>query len=689
MNRDSMLEERFELVRDRIREIAEECVVQEPFAGYFRNMSSFVCTVLAVHEKVKKGWLSCASLEELQEANEALYQDVLPGFYDTSYANPAYAVRMLGEEYGRPLCFLAAEVRGLIPFAYEDRLFDLTVVMELFVQIYNLLEEPDMTAAEIQDTLYWYVSDYSEEMVSRRIQEAVDPSLDFAVRIICDSDLSDVRYLYRFGEYVSENEIAMARFLNDFSQEEIDKMARTYTEGYRIGFINGRKDITKKKTVNIRYQLGFERMVRAAAERFADMGLEPVIYRSAVHAVNKKQHHRIGYYGAVPNKQYDYDHKDDGALFLDQEFVQRKLRVMQVAYEQVKELAHAHGGPAVIETFGEPPFTPVSKKEAYALSARQQALQVQYDNEAGQIVNRYIKGEERSFTIIAYPVCQIGPRFKEIFRDTVRLNNLDYHLYQRIQQCLIDALDEGEEVHILGRNGNRTDITVRLHRLENPAVQTNFENCVADVNIPVGEVFTSPVLKGTDGVLHVSGVYLDGLYYKDLELTFRDGKVSDYTCGNFDEPEKNRNYVKENVLFHHDTLPLGEFAIGTNTTAYKMAGKYGIENLLPILIAEKMGPHFAVGDTCYSWSEDTAVYNPDGKEIIARDNEVSVLRRIDPGKAYFGCHTDITIPYEELGEIAVVRKDGSRLPLIQMGRFVLAGTEELNQVLDEERGTLL
>ena len=39
------------------------------------------------------------------------------------------------------------------------------------------------------------------------------------------------------------------------------------------------------------------------------------------------------------------------------------------------------------------------------------------------------------------------------------------------------------------------------------------------------------------------------------------------------------------------------------------------------MIAEKMGPHFAVGDTCYSWAEDTPVYNPDGKEIIARDNE--------------------------------------------------------------------
>ena len=127
---------------------------------------------------------------------------------------------------------------------------------------------------------------------------------------------------------------------------------------------------------------------------------------------------------------------------------------------------------------------------------------------------------------------------------------------------------------------------------------------------------------------------------------------------------------------------MGEFAIGTNTTAYVAAQKYNIADKLPILIAEKMGPHFAVGDTCYSWSEDTAMYNPDGKEIIARDNSISILRKEDPSKAYFQCHTDITIPYDELGSIVVVAKDGTETEIIRDGRFVLPGTERLNEVLD-------
>ena len=157
--------------------------------------------------------------------------------------------------------------------------------------------------------------------------------------------------------------------------------------------------------------------------------------------------------------------------------------------------------------------------------------------------------------------------------------------------------------------------------------------------------------------------------------------IADYICGNFERELENKEYIRDNILHKHPTLPLGEFAIGTNTTAYAAAKRYGIADKLPILIAEKMGPHFAVGDTCYSWSEDVKVYNPNGKEIIARDNSVSALRKEDLSKAYFHCHTDITIPYEELKSISVVTKAGEEITLLKDGKFVLPGTETLNEPL--------
>lgn len=676
---DELMLERFMLMKERILEIQEEELVKAPYRDFFRRTAAFITQMLQVYDKLEAGWLDTASLEELEANNQAMYQDILPQNYEKSYGNPSYAQAMLGEEMGQLLSFLYTEIRGMIVFVYENRLFDMTVAMELFIQIYNLFEEETVSAKDVQDAIYWYVSDYSDEMVGHRVREGVDPELNFATNIICGNNLADVRYLYKFGEYVTENEIRMAKFLSDMPQEKLESMARTYTEGYRRGFLAANIDLSKKKTVNIRFQLGFEPMVKAAISQFAKMGLAPVMYRSAVHTVNKRQHMRIGYYGAVPNPQFDYDHKDDQALYLDHEFVQRKLRVLQVAYEQVKTLAGEHAGPAVIETFGETPFAPVKNPKACALSPHQQKLQVSYDNESGQIVNRYIKGDERSFTIIAYPVAEIGPKFEEIFQETVKINTLDNEQYQKIQQSVIDALDQGVRVHIEGMNGNDTNLTVFLQELKNPEKETNFENCVADVNIPVGEVFTSPKLTGTNGILAVSKVFLRGLEYRNLHIRFQDGMIADYICSNFESQEDSKNFIKENLLYHHDTLPLGEFAIGTNTTAYVMAKKYNIGHLLPILIAEKTGPHFAVGDTCYSWSEDTATFNPDGKEITAKDNEVSILRKEDLSKAYFGCHTDITIPYDELGAIWVETRDGERISIIENGKFVLKGTEALNE----------
>ena len=424
-------------------------------------------------------------------------------------------------------------------------------------------------------------------------------------------------------------------------------------------------------------------MVRAAIGQFENMGLKPTMFRYAQHAISRRQVARIGYVATPANPQFIYDHRTDDALFLDDDFVSRKLRVTQMAYEKVKEAAAVYAGPACIDTFGEATFVPVSKPESLTYTPHQQKLLTRMQNELSQITNRYIRGDQRSFTIIAYPVPEIGKDFEKIFAETVRVNTLDYKMYETIQQTIIDTLDKGDRVHVVGQNGNHTDLYVNLWKLKNPEKETIFENCVADVNIPVGEVFTSPVLKGTNGVLHVTGVYLESLYYKDLSLTFTDGKITAYDCANFADPAENQKYIFENLLFNHKTLPIGEFAIGTNTTAYVMARQYGIEAKMPILIAEKTGPHFAVGDTCYSWAEDVPVYNPDGKEIVARDNEVSLNRKEDPSKAYMNCHTDITIPYDELALLTVEDKDGNTTDIIRNGRFVLPGTEDLNRPLDE------
>lgn len=676
-----MIEERYELAVGRIREIRTEQTVDGVFCDYFQKLADFVIMIDELRNVLSDGSYDALPMEELKRWNRRLYYDILPEQYEESYANPAFAVQSMGEEHGVLLSFLYAELRGMIVYAFEGRTEYLDILMELFLEVYNQYEEGAPEAKNIRDILYWYASDYCDVFVADRIREQILPEESFAADIIRESDISDFRYLYRFGEYVSENEIKSAQYLSGLPEETIQRMADVYTEGYRTGFVNTGKDLSKKSVVNIRYVLGFERVVRKAAENFAKMGLSPVIYRASVSALTKRRHIKIGYCGGNPNPQYDYDHRNDQALFLDKRFVERKLEVIHTVYEKYKAEAAQFAGPACMEVFGEKPFIPKTKAEAVRLTEKQEELALKFDSRQSQITNEYIRGDERSYTIIAWPVPEIGENYEKIFEEIIKINTLDAKVYEKVQQTLIDALDQGDHVRILGAGENRTDLTVKLYGLSDPEKETVFENCVADVNIPVGEVFTSPVLEGTNGVLHVSKVYLNELQFKDLEIQFANGMIADYICGNFERELENKEYIRDNILHKHPTLALGEFAIGTNTTAYAAAKKYRIEDKLPILIAEKMGPHFAVGDTCYSWSEDVKVYNPNGKEIIARDNSVSALRKEDISKAYFHCHTDITIPYEELKSISVVTKTGEEILLLKDGQFVLAGTEVLNEPL--------
>lgn len=650
------LKERYELVAERVAELAQDASAAGKYAGYFEKTAQYLVLLNTIIDGARG-----------KEVIEKLYADIVGDAYATSYANPTYAVEQFGEEAGHILTALCARIRGCRLSTFEGNLQNVCILSELFVELYSYFCEEEVELNLVKEALYSFMHDYTEVFNEDAILRLVNPDYDYYMDIVMDSDLSNTDYLYNYGLYVSENETGIAQFLNTFSDEEIQAMADTYTEGYRMGFVAMQKNLSKKTTAEVRYPIGFERMARAAVKNFEKLNLRCVMKP----------------YSTSANKQYDYDHRENHALWMDKAYVERSLEVYRTVFEKYKDICPGYAGPAVIEVFGEEPFSPVTKEANIRLDEKQQQLSIYERSQFGQMLNKAIHGEDRSFTIIAYPIPEIGEKFEEIFAETVKLNTLDYVLYRDMQQKMIDVLDQAEQVHILGANGNKTDLYVSIYPLQNPEKETAFENCVADVNIPVGEVFTSPVLKGTTGKLHVSQVYLGNYNYLNLEIDFVDGMITNYTCTNFENEEENKKYIQDNILHHHETLALGEFAIGTNTTAYKMARQYDIAAKLPILIAEKTGPHFAVGDTCFTYDEDNITYNPDGKAIVARDNEVSIQRKTDMSKAYFNCHTDITIPYDELGHIKVIRKDGSTEDIIMDGRFVVPGTEELNKPLDE------
>ena len=542
------VDERYELVTSRIMGLKEEInenIKEQSLIDYFIYTNQLMVKIVKLYDNIENGMLNTISLDKLKKNNDDLFGDLVEDNYDTNFANPEYVYNRLledmDEENSSKLCklltYMVAELRACIPYAYEQRKFEITIIFELFNEIYNIFSDKDVDSyKEVKSAIYYSVSDYSDIIQEIRLCEQFDTDFSFATDIIMKEDLNDLRYLYKYGEYISDCEIEMAKHLNSLSQEEIDSMARTYTEGYKQGFKAAGIDLSKKSFVNIRYRVGFERMVRAAIVQFKEMGLEPVIYRVG-YIASQRGVNKIGYYSTSPNNQYDYDHRFDKAVFTDKAMLDKFLVNSRVIYEKYVDILDKYAGPACIEVFGEKTFLPKSKDVANSYNEKQEKLFLEYQTQSAILSNEYLKRNEISFTIIAYPVPDIGEQFNEIFNETVNVNTLDMELYRRIQQTIIDCLDKGDYVTIKGMKGNKTDLKVNLFELSNPDKETIFENCLADVNIPVGEVFTSPVLKGTEGTLHVSEVFLNELKYIDLELQFKDGIVVDYRCGNFDNEE--------------------------------------------------------------------------------------------------------------------------------------------------------
>lgn len=262
----------------------------------------------------------------------------------------------------------------------------------------------------------------------------LNPEMSFIKDIIMNENLEDLRYLYFSGEYVTDNEVKTAKYLNSLPQEKIDSIAHTFTQGIIKGYKVYNMDMSGKKTVNIRYPLGFERIIKSAVLQFRENGLEPVIYRASFAIGSRTSMYKVGFHGASANKQFEYDHRNDLALIFDKGYADRQLSEYKLAYESMKDAAAEFAGPALIESFGEKPFAPVEKDCLPKYSDKHQKQLIAFRSEKGMLTNNYIPQDKISFTIIAFPVPDIGRKFEKIFEETVKVNTLDSDKYEKYKQ---------------------------------------------------------------------------------------------------------------------------------------------------------------------------------------------------------------------------------------------------------------
>ncbi|MBU1109542.1 MAG: aminopeptidase [Candidatus Riflebacteria bacterium] len=606
------------------------------------------------------------SLEHLQKNNLSYFAEIVPGAdsYEICFANPDYAAAKFGLQTGQLVSLVYSALRDSCFFARIGNYTEMSECNKLFLNLYELWQHGNIGFENSLDAYKSYLFSNMEMSTLLHFYRSHDPEYTLYKDILESSDFADVRYLYRFGAYVKPEILKMAEFIAAYPESDLRNIAKHHVNAYLQSFERKNQDYRKKKYARVIYPMGMERLALMMMQELAAIGLTASVGAPAVKGANE---------------QYSYDLRFSMGLYFDQQYADKRFSIISDALAKMEKQLKLQAGPLVILLFGEKPFVPVIKNTTVTMSEEQDKIQHQMQGKTTRLFYQTAPREETSFSMIAFPSTEIGDNFAAIFTDTLELNMLDNMHYAKIQQFMIDILDQADYVHIKGVDGNETDLRVQFQKIADPSRETLFENCVADVNIPVGEVFTTPKLTGTEGVLHVADTFLAGLRFFNLKLNFKDGMITEYSCSNFSEESENRKYIFDNLLKPNKSLPIGEFAIGTNTKAYRMAHKYDIHHLLPILITEKMGPHFAIGDTCYSYEEDSAHHSLLSKKlIISTENEKSSLRKTDPAQAYTHKHIDITLPYDMLAEISAVKTDGTRIPIISNGLFAVAGTEELN-----------
>jgi len=649
---------------DAVREAAGKLEGRTDALGRFlHEAAERILYIASMEERFGDRYFEETPLEELARDNAALFPLIEGEAYSRSPMNPAVTVSALGTAAGQAFSGWRAAVESNLPMVLRHE-------TELPAVSYGVL--PALASLESPDGIPGITAEAQRKTWARRFVKfnlsRMDPDYSFFADTIRAARPGDLRYLYRYGVRITPADMETARHVEGLTEERADLIASTVARCFELGFTTEGKDLSRKGAASVNIPAGYERIGRKIEDELKKRSI-----RTAFDGVSVRPR----------NQQINYDHRFDWAQYIDTKLRDDFLDTAARGLEASRNITSAFAGPVFIDVFGHEPFSPVPNEHAVAAGPEAGRTYAELSIGLNQLMDTHVPRAETGFTMAAFPSPGIRGDFGRIFEEMVRINTLDNDEYAVIQKAMIDALDSGELVKVRGVEGNRTDLQVRLHHLDDPARQTNFQNCLATVNIPLGEVYTSPVLNGTSGVLHVAEAFIGGLKYRDMFLEFKDGYVTDWGCANFDDPAEGRRYVYENLIHPHKTLPMGEFAIGTNTWAYRMAMQHGIMDLLPVLILEKTGPHIAIGDTCFFMEEDHPIHNPiDGKEVIARENEKTCLRKTDPTEAYTSKHTDITLPYTTLGSISVMAADGSELFIYRDGRFVLPGTGRLNEALE-------
>ena len=237
---------------------------------------------------------------------------------------------------------------------------------------------------------------------------------------------------------------------------------------------------------------------------------------------------------------------------------------------------------------------------------------------------------KKKWVLLRYPTYSFAQsshmsseKFAEFFFNVC---NLDYESMDKKMNPLKELMESTDKVRI---ETPTTNLTFSIKGM--PAIK-----CSGQCNIPDGEIYTAPIKNSINGTILFNIPAIDNGYeFRDIRLTFENGKIVDFDCNN-------KEKFAEILDTDEGSRYMGEFAFGLNP--------YCTESVNDILFDEKMTSsiHMAIGSSY----EDCFNGN---KSAVHLDLIQKHTPKLGGGKIFF----DDTLIYEN-------------------GRFILPNLVDLN-----------
>jgi len=336
--------------------------------AFFKASFSFLLKLIQKEKHSKNNYYEEQSLDALMAENYSFYHELKPESYKASYANPVYMTSIFGKDLGQRLCYVYVCIReGIIP-AYQSDQLVLSELIQFVFTVYEKFKSNDdkqVTSKEMIAKLDQAIRDYRcdnlDDQISRYFEYA------FTLKNLYNTEITkfavtstELKYLFKYGVYISDYELQTARFINAYPEAKLDKVAKSIVDAYVTGFKRDNKDITLRHRVRIIANAGQEKMTEKILNYLEANNLKGFV--STVETTSL-------------NQQYEFDHKFDIGLYLNDEVNDLRINAFKEISSRYEADLRDYSGILYIEKFGEEPFSPESNDSRVKLTEVQQKLQ--------------------------------------------------------------------------------------------------------------------------------------------------------------------------------------------------------------------------------------------------------------------------------------------------------------------------